>query len=163
KWMDCFAKFPKLRLVGGLALRAKGFEIRMVFSGMGVNDVASCAKDAGFKTAVDGDGKFVSIEIPSMMMNVTQGYLALPDGSLDIDNGIRVDVTVQLKDSALADQAEQTFDTMKKMSDQLPADLRGVLDELKLDRKGDHLHVKAKITTEQMESLSKMGGMGGLG
>src|SRR5438105_829479 len=31
KWMDCFAKFPKLRLVGGLAVRPKGFEMRMVF------------------------------------------------------------------------------------------------------------------------------------
>lgn len=235
KWMDCFAKFPKLRLVGGLALRPKGFDMRMVFAGMSVGDVTGCAKDAGFKTNVDGDGKFAAIEIPSMMMNVTQGYITLPDGSLymrqsmslgmmpsmepttrtdleadvaklgqgtaaddkalvelaakadrnqtfwfagsgagtpiadklgeiygaiDIDNGIRADVTVQLVDSALADQAEQTFDTMKKMSDQLPPDVRGVIDQLKLDRKGDHLHVTAKISAEQLEALTKMGGMG---
>jgi hypothetical protein len=239
KWMDCFAKFPKLRLLGGVALRDAGFDIRMVFTGMTASDVAGCAKDAGFKTTSDADGKYVGIEMPSAMMTVKQGYLQLADGGLymrtgmtmlgtpsaegasraeleadqaklktgsaaddkalvelaakadrsqtfwfagsangtavadklgevygaiDIDGGIKLDVTVQLKDKALADKVEKGLDQVKQMSSALPEELRGAVESIKLKRDGDHLRLSAKISEAQLKALAQMGGgMGGMG
>jgi hypothetical protein len=235
-WMDCFAKFPNLKLIGGVAMTATGLEVRLLFAGISVTDVAGCAKQAGFTTAIDADGKFVSLDIPTAAMKVNQGYLALPDGSLymrqsfglglaprlepttrpdleadlakvgkasaaddkalvelagkvdhtqpfwfagsgantqladklgaiygtiDIGDGITVNVTAQIKDHAKAEQIQATFDQMKKSRDQLPEDLRAVIDQLKLERSADDLHLYAKITAAQLELLKAMGGIGG--
>jgi hypothetical protein len=235
KWMDCFAHFPKLRLVGGLATTDSGVEMRFVFAGMTVQDIQGCATGAGFQATLDSDGKFVAIDIPVAGMSVRQGYLVLADGALymhqkmsftglpsvtsgtraefeadiatlakataadqknlldivgkvdrsrtfwfagtaantsigdklgelygsfEIENGLKVDITAQVKDSALADKAEQAITQIKAMKDQIPAELRGVIDDLALDRKGDHLHLTAKVTDEQLQAIAKLGGMG---
>ena len=235
KWMDCFSHFPKLRLVGGLAPTDSGVMMRFVFAGMTVQDIQGCAKTAGFTANLDSDGKFVAIEIPTSMMTVRQGYLALPDGaaymqqemtlgglptvksatradleasiatlakgtaadqknlleittkvdrsrtfwfagsaantslgdklgevygSVEIEDGLKLDVTAQVKDSALADKVEQGLTQVKAMKDQVPAELRGVIDGLTFERKGDHLHLTAKVTNDQLQAIAKLGGMG---
>jgi hypothetical protein len=235
KWMDCFTHFPKLKLVGGVASRPGGVEMRLVFSGMTVKDVAACATSAGYQNAVDADGKFVLITIPNALMKLDQGYIQLPDGALymrqamslggvpsvepsgraelegdiaklakgtaaddknlvalaakadrsktfwfagnaantpvgdkvgdvygafDLDDGVKIDVTVQVKESALADKVEDSISEVKKMADQLPADMRSIISDLKFHRSGDELHFVAKMTTAQIQSLSKMGAMG---
>ncbi|HEY1555615.1 MAG TPA: hypothetical protein VGF94_12345 [Kofleriaceae bacterium] len=78
-------------------------------------------------------------------------------GTVDIDNGIAIDVTVQITDPALADKIETGVAQLKKMADQVPGDLRSAIDGLQLQRDGDRLHVTAKITEAQLAAIAKFG------
>jgi hypothetical protein len=230
--MECFAKFPNLHLAGAVGLRPNTVDVRMVFGGMTIDDVIACAKDAGFQTKVDPDGKYASGSIPAATSKVDQGYLTLDDGSfymrqsmvfsplpsvtpspradleadvaaaakgnaaddtallalankvdrrrtfwfagsalgtseakqlgdiygtIDIDSGIAVDITAQITDPALADKIEKGVAQLKKMADQIPADLQSAVAGLQLTREGDHLHLTAKITEAQLAAVAKLG------
>ena len=82
-------------------------------------------------------------------------------GSLDIDGGIHADVVVGFTDHALAGQLEDGLAQAKKMSSQLPPDMRSVLDDLSLHRDGNSVRIVAKLSDAQIKSLTKLGGFGG--
>jgi hypothetical protein len=52
----------------------------MIFTGMKVADIATCAGKASYKTETDPDGKYISVELPAPAGK--QGYLAAPNGAL---------------------------------------------------------------------------------
>jgi hypothetical protein len=85
-------------------------------------------------------------------------------GSIDIDGGLAADVTIGFTDKSLAKQLEEGLDQAKKMSDKLPADMRSMIDGIKLDRDGGSVRIVAKLTDAQIKSLTQLaGGMGGMG
>jgi hypothetical protein len=86
-------------------------------------------------------------------------------GSFDIAPGISFDVTAQITNADLIKKIEDGVDQMKKMADQLPGDLKSVVEDLQVKRDGDHLRFIAKISDEQIASLMSAAGMfgGGLG
>ena len=79
KWMECFVSMRDLKLGGSANVQGKNVQLRMAFTGMGVKDVKQCADQAGFKTNLDADGKYISIELPPP--SGTQGYLVLSNGA----------------------------------------------------------------------------------
>jgi hypothetical protein len=81
-------------------------------------------------------------------------------GSLDIDGGIKADVMIGFTDKALAGQLEDGLAQAKKMSDQLPPDMRSILEDLSLHRDGSSVRIVAKLSDAQIKSLSKLGGGG---
>jgi hypothetical protein len=82
-------------------------------------------------------------------------------GSLDIDGGLKADVTVGFTDKAMAKQLEDGFDEAKKMSNSLPAEIRSLLEDMSLHRDGGSVHIVAKLSDAQLKSLTRLGGLGG--
>jgi len=82
-------------------------------------------------------------------------------GTLDIDNGLKADITVGFTDKAMAKQLEDGLDQAKKMSDSLPPDVRSLIEDISLHRDGGSVRIVAKLTDAQLKSLTRMGG--GLG
>jgi len=234
KWMECFVNMRDLKLGGSANVQGKNVQLRMVFTGMGLNDVKQCADQAGFKTNLDADGKYMSIELPPPAG--TQGYLVLSNGALytrqsmvisamplvtpgaraelesdiaaatkasalddakmqalvakadrtktvwfagsgagtaisdklgelwgsfDISSGIAADVSFQLTDDALLTKFEDGVKEMKKMADQLPGDLKDIVESLQFSRKGDHVRLAIKISESQLASIVRQAGMFG--
>ncbi len=235
-WMTCFGQFTNMKIAGGIAFTDGKLSMRMVFAGLKLADIQACATKADFKTALDADGKYLSIDIVSMGVTMTQGYLQLPSGDLysrfamsfglgmpamdpatrqeleadatstthadadkitalaskvdrsktfwfagdaagtpaaskvgevygsfDLESGMAIDVTVQVKDSKMADQAESGIKEIRKSSDQLPGDLKGVLDSLDFSRNGDHLRFAVKLNDAQLKTVMSFAGMAGMG
>ena len=237
-WMKCFTEFKNLRIVGGLAAHPDGaVDGRIAMSGMSLQDIAGCAKRAGMQMKLDGDGKFISVDMPMMGETMTMTYLQLADGAVytrqevalggipvtktlsraeleadaetakktsaagdkqlvaiaakadhsetvwfavsgentglsdklgeaygavDLESGFAIDATVQIKDAALADKAEQGYKQMKDMAAAAPGDMKSVIEAVHLERKGDHLHVAIKLDDAQMKALSSfLGSMSG--
>lgn len=80
EWMKCFTDLQGLRLAGSANVAGKGLDLRMIFTGMKVDDIAKCATKASYKTTTDPDGKFISVELPPPAG--TSGYLVAPNGAL---------------------------------------------------------------------------------
>jgi hypothetical protein len=80
EWMKCFTDLQGLRLAGAANIAGKGLELRMIFTGMKVEDVAKCAGAASYPTTTDPDGKFISVELPPPAGK--QGYIVAPNGAL---------------------------------------------------------------------------------
>jgi len=239
KWMACWAKYPELRLVGAVGHHPGGIDVRLVFTGMTIENVTACANEATFTAKADPDGKYLSISIPATTITIDQGYLKLDNGALymrqsmtlvpvpaiapstradleadlaaaakgptaaddkallqlankvdrartfwfagtgagtskettlgdiygtvDVEGGITVDLTAQIKDAALADKIEKGVGEIKKVADKMPPELKSAIEDLKLDRDGDKLHFGAKITDDQLAALVKLGGMARFG
>lgn len=83
-------------------------------------------------------------------------------GSFDIDSGLAVDVTISFTDGKLAGQLEDGLAQAKKMSKELPPDLRGIIDQVSLHRDGSSVRIAAKVNDSQLSALTKMGPLGGL-
>jgi hypothetical protein len=81
-------------------------------------------------------------------------------GSFDIDSGLAADVTVGFTDGKLAGQLEDGLEQAKKMSNQLPPDIRGIIDDVSLHRDGDSVRIVAKLSDSQLKALTRMGGLG---
>ncbi len=81
-WMDCFTQAKDLRVAGGVGLDGTKLTMRVAFTGLKISDLVECAKKGEFKTAVDGDGKYVSIAVATAGMTIPQGYLTLPTGEM---------------------------------------------------------------------------------
>ena len=236
-WMACFADHKDLKIAGSMALSG-GFEMRLAFRGMTIDQIDACATKAGFTHTLDPDHKYVEIEVPAGLAGTAaQGYLALPDGTIynrqrmqismlptiesstredlesdaknlatsnaagdkalialaakadrgqsfwfagsgkgtiaatyvgdvygamDVEDGLKMDVTVNLTDKNMAKQLEDGLDEVKKNKSVLPPDMRSLFDDISLHRDGGEVHVTAKLTDAQLKSLSKMGGLGGL-
>jgi hypothetical protein len=234
KWMECFVSMRDLKLGGSANVQGKNVQLRMAFTGMGVKDVKQCADQAGFKTNLDADGKYISIELPPP--SGTQGYLVLSNGALytrqsmiisavpvvtpgartelesdiaaatkasalddakmqalvakadrtktvwfagtgagtsisdklgelwgsfDISSGIAADISFQLTDDTLLTKFEDGVKEMKKMSDQLPGDLKDIVESLQFSRKGDHVRLAIKISESQLAGIVRQAGMFG--
>jgi hypothetical protein len=241
EWMDCFADLKDMKVAGSFGGNGAA-EIRIVMSGMTMDQIVGCANKAGFKNTPAADGKYVALEIPNALAGtVNTGYLKLASGALytrqeislgggmasltpvtrealesdvaavgknsaaddakiqalvgkadrsktmwfagtgehtpfadkvgefygsfDISPGIAVDATVQITNGDLIKKIEDGIDQMKKMADQLPSELKSVVEGVQLKRDGDHLRFIAKMSDEQITSLMNMAGMfgGGLG
>jgi len=84
-------------------------------------------------------------------------------GSIDLEAGISMDVTVQVADAKMADQAEDGIKMVKKSADQMPGDLKGVIEGLDFSRDGDHLRFAVKVNEAQLKSIMSLAGGGMLG
>lgn len=86
-------------------------------------------------------------------------------GTVDIAPGLRLDVTAQIKDSAIADKITEAVPEMKKQAKALGPDLAAVVEGLQFTRSGDKLRFALTISDAQltkiMEQLGPM--MGGMG
>ena len=80
EWMKCFTDLQGLRLAGAASVAGKGLELRMIFTGMKVEDVAKCAKAASYDATIDPDNKFITVALPAPAGK--QGYLVAPNGAL---------------------------------------------------------------------------------
>jgi hypothetical protein len=85
-------------------------------------------------------------------------------GTMDLSNGLAIDVTVQLTDERLVSQVDKGMAQLQQMKDQIPADYRSIIDGIKYDKNGDQLHFSASMTDAQigtlMKQLSAMSAMG---
>ena len=87
KEVACSAKLSETanaKAIGGARIVDDGVQIYFVISGIAIDEIAKCGRDAGIVTTVDADHKFVALEVPSLakQRGYTVGYLQLPDGSL---------------------------------------------------------------------------------
>lgn len=233
-WSACFTELKDLKLAGSANVKGKGLDLRMIFTGMKIGDVAKCADRAKFKYTIDPDNKFINVTVPPPANE--QGYLLAANGALymrqsmeisaapvvnptsradleadlkaaasanvlsdtkmqaliakadrtrtiwfagsgagtpaadklgelfggfDLDNGFSIDVTFQLVDPALADKLDDGVKELKKMSDQLPANMKAAVESLKFNRSGDHVHFALKLDDKQLADLMKQASMFG--
>ncbi len=79
-------------------------------------------------------------------------------GSIDIDSGIKLDITVAFKDQALAKQIEDGLAQARKMSDRMPAEVRSLLDHVELHRDGGTVRFVANVTDTQLKALTQLSG-----
>ncbi|HUQ04335.1 MAG TPA: hypothetical protein VM261_17670 [Kofleriaceae bacterium] len=90
-------------------------------------------------------------------------------GWVDINKGLAMDVSFQLKDSAMADEIARGIPEMKKQADMLGKDVGNVIRSIKFERNGDRLRFGVSITEQQLERLMTQmapfmgGGLGGGG
>lgn len=83
EWMACFTEMSNLRLAGSAKIGGGGAELRMVFKGAGIPQLAACAQRAKFASATDPDGKFIAIDVPiGPGKSARHGYLELANGAL---------------------------------------------------------------------------------
>jgi hypothetical protein len=80
QWMTCFADAKQLRVAASVGFEGNGAAMRMVTSGMTLDEVVKCGQQAGFATNVDPDHKFASVVLPPPAPSA--GYLVLPSGAL---------------------------------------------------------------------------------
>jgi hypothetical protein len=232
EWAACFTELKDLHLAGAANVAGKGLDLRMVFTGMKIEDVDACAKRAKFPTTIDSDNKFIAVTLPPPAG--VQGYLVTSTGALfmrqqmeisvapvimptsradlekdladsakasaltdtkiqaliakadrtrtiwfagtgkgtiaadklgeliggfDLDNGFSVDVSLQLTDPALLDKLEDGVKEIKKMSEQLPGNMKDAVNSLQFTRKGDHVRFVLKLDEKQLADLMQQASM----
>jgi hypothetical protein len=74
-------------------------------------------------------------------------------GWIDIDGGLAMDVSFQLKDKGMADEISRGVPEMKQKADMLGKDVAAVVRSLKFDRDGERLRFAIKISDQQLEKL----------
>ncbi len=79
--------------------------------------------------------------------------IGLVKGTFDIANGIGIDVRVEMKDAALADRVEQGVSEAKQRSSSIGGAAQGVVEAIKLDRKGTWLRFTLAIDNQQLTAL----------
>ncbi len=87
-------------------------------------------------------------------------------GTFDIANGLAMDVSAELKESALADKLENGVAEAKKQADKIGGATGDVIKALQVSRKGDTLRFAIAISNDQLKAVMAqlgpmMGGMGG--
>lgn len=84
KLIDCFANMKGMKVAMGVNMVDSDMQMRMVWSGITLAQVSDCSQKAGFKTTIDPDNKYASVELsmPAMNMTTQTGYLQLPNGTL---------------------------------------------------------------------------------
>ncbi len=97
KWMTCYADVDKTESALGIGMRGGAIEFRAVFTGITLEHIAECGKQAGLDVTIDPDGKFASLIMPLVGgQRVPQGYLKLADGALyirqrwELGGGLRI-------------------------------------------------------------------------
>lgn len=78
EWSQCWVAFKGMKMAGSVSFEGGGGRMQTVFTGATLDDMKKCADKAGFKSTLDGDGKYLRIEMTTMGQNVEQGMLQLP-------------------------------------------------------------------------------------
>jgi hypothetical protein len=106
QWMTCFADSKQLRVAASVGFEGSGAEMRMVTSGMSIDEVVKCGQQAGFATTVDPDRKFASVALPAPAPSA--GYLVLPSGALYTRQGFALALTPTMVSATRAElEADQ--------------------------------------------------------
>jgi hypothetical protein len=84
-------------------------------------------------------------------------------GSLEILPGLSLDVTVQVIDESVNKQVDQMWSQVKSAKDQLPGEMKSLIDAIELTHNGDRVHLVAKLTDAQLKSAMSMMSMFGRG
>lgn len=80
-WQDCLGKKDFKNMLGVVDVRS-GFELRMMMTGLDIDDLESCAKESKLPSKVDSDRKFITIEIGTEAGKTKMPYLVLDDGAI---------------------------------------------------------------------------------
>lgn len=80
-WQDCLGQKQFKGMIGVLDVRS-GFELRMLMTGLDINDLEGCAKQAKLPHKVDSDRKFITLEIATEAGATKMPYLVLDDGAI---------------------------------------------------------------------------------
>jgi hypothetical protein len=85
-------------------------------------------------------------------------------GTIDLADGVAVQVEVAVLEDALAEKAMTGFDQLKLASGMLGKELGAIIDEVKLTRDGKRLRLQVKLTPAQLEVVASqlIGRLGGL-
>lgn len=78
EWSACWADLKSLKVAGSASFGGGGAQMQTVFTGATLDDMKKCADKAGYKSALDADGKYLLIEMETMGKKVEQGMLQLP-------------------------------------------------------------------------------------
>jgi hypothetical protein len=83
-------------------------------------------------------------------------------GSLDFGDGMKIDVLASMKEEKLAKQIVTGFEDAKDAAGLLGADMKGILNSIKITLDGSQLRFRLELTNAQLETLlSKMAPMMG--
>lgn len=86
-------------------------------------------------------------------------------GSLDVGDGVALDVIVQFADAELQAQIEDNLDQVKKHADQAPSQaMKQLVDNISARRVGDRTRFSLKVTDDQLDALMQVSGgmLGGM-
>lgn len=79
EWVGCLLEHGSPRMAGAFDTSSAQLELKMVLSGTPIKQIASCAERAHFKATMDGDEKFIAVQ---MTQTISVSYLVLPTGAL---------------------------------------------------------------------------------
>ncbi|HEY4055571.1 MAG TPA: hypothetical protein VGM39_03145 [Kofleriaceae bacterium] len=84
EWTTCFAQFKSVKMLSGVKLAGSNFDMRMVMSGITLDDIKGCADKAKFAPTVDADKKWIGLEMPNTVAGTTikTGYFVLPNNMI---------------------------------------------------------------------------------
>jgi hypothetical protein len=77
-WSECWLELKDVKTAGAVSFDGGGGQMQTVFTGATLADMKRCGDKAGFKSTLDGDGKYLLIEMTTMGQKVEQGMLQLP-------------------------------------------------------------------------------------
>lgn len=80
-WQDCLGEKKFKQMIGVVDVRS-GFEMRFLMTGLGMEDLEDCAKQAKIEHKVDSDRKFIIIEAETEAGKAKLPYLLLDDGAI---------------------------------------------------------------------------------
>ncbi len=80
-WQDCLADKHFKNMLGVVDVRS-GFELRFLMTGLDMDDLEGCAKQAKLGHKVDSDRKFITIDITTEGISTKLPYLVLEDGAI---------------------------------------------------------------------------------
>ena len=101
EWAGCFTELKDLRLAGSANVKGKGLDLRMIFTGMKIEDVAKCADKAKFKYTIDPDNKFISVTVPPPANE--QGYVVAANGALYMRQSMEISAAPVISPTSRAD------------------------------------------------------------
>lgn len=113
-WQDCLGDKPFKNMLGTIDVRS-GFELRFLMTGLDMDDLVECAKQAKLPYQLDKDRKFIALEIESSMFQTTLPYLVLDDGAIysKFSIGMGSGLTPKFNDSSRARMEADLVDTKK--------------------------------------------------
>ena len=82
RWVTCFRGLDGQHYYAALAQRDGSYELRSVTSGLTMARLARCAQQAGYRSELDPDGKYFSVELRVAGHTRSLGYLLLADGAV---------------------------------------------------------------------------------
>ena len=86
-WQDCLGD-KQFKNMLGVVDASNGFELRFLMTGLDMNDLEGCAKQAKLVHKVDSDRKFILIDIATEDFSTKLPYLVLPDGAIYVKYAI---------------------------------------------------------------------------
>ena len=81
-WMECVSTLSWKAMLGGVQVAFPKFTAHFVMRGLDLAALDTCATKAEIEHALDADGRYLSITIPSEFGAIKSGYYKLPSGTL---------------------------------------------------------------------------------